>query len=220
LRMAYAAGDVDKIAKYRQAVADRKAKIAANQIAAAQAGIDLGFKQSTLETERERTAIQGEQMRGTLAHYKDQIGIESKRLDQMIAHDADSASIQRQHLTLQEAQNKRTAAHQAVMEDLARSTKPTAAEKLDQQTQAKVNADKAYQAIVKKLENVELNSDEYYDILESARKVAITHYAKGMELPPPVQRESKPAKLKEEPGFFSRMFGSSPAPAPKVIKLD
>jgi len=204
LQMAYATGDIDKIAKYKQAVAERQAKIEGNKVAAAKEGISLGMEET--------------KMKGTLAHYEATAQHQRLTLEEMIKNHADQASIERQRLTLQEANNKRTAAHQTVMEDIARSTRPTAAEKIDQLTQAKVNADPRIKGLSDRLKTAEIGSDDYYTTLDEIQKMALTHYPAGTKLPE-VPRIKKP-EVKEEPGFFSRMFGGSSAPAPKVIKLD
>jgi hypothetical protein len=204
LRMAYASGDVEKIAKYSKDVADRKAKIEGNQIAAAKEGISLGMEET--------------KMKSTLAHYEATAQNQRLTLEEMIRNHADQASIERQRINVQEAQNKRTAAHQTVMEDIARSTRPTAAEKIDQLTQAKVNADPRIKGLSDRLKTAEIGSDDYYTTLDEIQKMALTHYPAGTKLPE-VPRIKKP-EVKEEPGFFSRMFGGSSAPAPKVIKLD
>jgi hypothetical protein len=209
LRQAYAKaqieGRVTDAANYQKAIADRLGKIQELQVGASEKAISAGTAQ--------------EQMRGTIAHYKQLETNEALKLQEMISHNATQADIERQRNRMMGANYASEAAHRKAQDDLAEATKPSKEEKLDQQTQAKINGDKGYQTILKKLENVEINSDDYYNILEAARNIAITHYAPGMRLPPPVQREPKPTP-KEEPGFFSRMFGGSPAPAPKVIKLD
>lgn len=202
LRMAYATGDVDKIAKYSKDVADRKAKIEGNQIAAAKEGISLGMEET--------------KMKGTLAHYEATEKNAAATLEEMKRNHVDQASIERQRLTVQEAQNKRTAAHQTVMEDLARSTRPTAAEKLDQLTQAKVNADPRIKGLSDRLKTAEIGSDDYYTTLDEIQKFALTHYPAGTKLPE-IPRIKKP-EVKEEPGFFSKLFGGSPAP--KTVSFD
>lgn len=209
LRQAYAKaqieGRVADAAGYQKAIADRLGKIQELQVGASEKAVTM----ANTET----------QTKGTLAHYKKLEENATLTLQEMIANHAAQRDIERQRNNMMSANYASEAAHRKAQDDLAEATKPSSDEKLNQQTQAKVNADKAYQTIVKKLENVELNSDEYYNILESARNIAITHYAPGMALPPPVKREAKPIP-KEEPGFFSRMFGGSSAPTPKVIKLD
>jgi len=157
-------------------------------------------------------------MKSTLAHYEATAQNQRLTLEEMIRNHADQASIERQRINVQEAQNKRTAAHQTVMEDIARSTRPTAAEKIDQLTQAKVNADPRIKGLSDRLKTAEIGSDDYYTTLDEIQKMALTHYPAGTKLPE-VPRIKKP-EVKEEPGFFSRMFGGSSAPAPKVIKLD
>lgn len=202
LRMAYATGDVDKIAKYSKDVADRKAKIEGNQIAAAKEGISLGMEET--------------KMKGTLAHYEATEKNAAATLEEMKRNHVDQASIERQRIVAQEAQNKRTAAHQTVMEDLARSTRPTAAEKLDQLTQAKVNADPRIKGLSDRLKTAEIGSDDYYTTLDEIQKFALTHYPAGTKLPE-IPRIKKP-EVKEEPGFFSKLFGGSPAP--KTVSFD
>jgi hypothetical protein len=202
LRMAYATGDIDKIAKYKQAVAERQAKIEGNKVAAAKEGISLGMEET--------------KMKGTLAHYEATEKNAAATLEEMKRNHVDQASIERQRIVAQEAQNKRTAAHQTVMEDLARSTRPTAAEKLDQLTQAKVNADPRIKGLSDRLKTAEIGSDDYYTTLDEIQKMALTHYPAGTKLPE-IPRIKKP-EVKEEPGFFSKLFGGSPAP--KTVSFD
>jgi len=202
LRMAYATGDIDKIAKYKQAVAERQAKIEGNKVAAAKEGISLGMEET--------------KMKGTLAHYEATEKNQSLTLQEMIRNHADQASIERQKIAVQEAQNKRTAAHQTVMEDLARSTRPTKEEKIDQLTQAKVNADPRIKGLSDRLKTAEIGSDDYYTTLDEIQKFALTHYPVGTKLPE-IPRIKKP-EVKEEPGFFSKLFGGSPAP--KTVSFD
>lgn len=202
LRMAYATGDIDKIAKYKQAVAERQAKIEGNKVAAAKEGISLGMEET--------------KMKGTLAHYEATEKNAAATLEEMKRNHADQASIERQRIAVQEAQNKRTAAHQTVMEDLARSTRPTAAEKIDQLTQAKVNADPRIKGLSDRLKTAEIGSDDYYTTLDEIQKFTLTHYPPGTKLPE-IPRIKKP-EVKEEPGFFSKLFGGSPAP--KTVSFD
>jgi hypothetical protein len=202
LRMAYATGDIDKIAKYKQAVAERQAKIEGNKVAAAEKGIALGMEET--------------KMKGTLSHYEATEKNQRLTLEEMIRSHVDQASIERQKIAVQEAQNKRTAAHQTVMEDLARSTRPTKEEKLDQQTQAKVNADPRIKGLSDRLKTAEIGSDDYYTTLDEIQKFALTHYPAGTKLPE-IPRIKKP-EVKEEPGFFSKLFGGSPAP--KTVSFD
>jgi hypothetical protein len=200
-RAAYASGDVNDIQEAQKRVQDQALKMQANQMGAAKDLISAAATEKTTE--------------GTLAHYKQLEKNEALRLQEMIRQHADTASIQRQQLAAQQANYASEAAHRKAQDDLALATKPTAAEKLDQQTQAKVNGDKKYQKIADQIPFVTLGSDEYYNLLEAARQIAITHYAPGMRLPPPVQRDPSLAPPPAKPSFISSLFGGSkPAAAP------
>jgi hypothetical protein len=175
LRMAYATGDVDKIAKYSKDVADRKAKIEGNKLAAAKEGISLGMEET--------------KMKGTLAHYEATAQHQRLTLEEMIRNHADQASIERQRLILQEANNKRTAAHQTVMEDIARSTRVTADDKANGLVLNRVEHDGGYQSLAKSLLDkdnpVEIGSPQYYKILDSMNDIAVRYYKQYPNLKPP-----------------------------------
>ena len=186
LQMAYATGDIEKIAKYKQAVAERQAKVEGNRITAAKEGLSLGMEET--------------KMKNTAAHYAATAEHQRLTLEEMIKRNADQASIERQRLRAQEANNARIAAHQQVMEDIARSTKPTAEEKIDLQIQARINSDPRVKALSKKLEMAEIDGDEYYQTLDALRTISQTYYPDGKVLPV-IPRTTKP-EPKEEPGFF------------------
>ena len=175
LRMAYATGDVDKIAKYSKDVADRKAKIEGNRLVAAKEGISLGMEET--------------KMKGTLAHYEATEKNQRLTLEEMIRNHADQASIERQRLRVQEAQNARTAAHQTVMEDIARSTKVTADDKANGLVLNRVERDGGYQNLAKSLLDkdnpVEIGSPQYYKILDSMNDIAVRYYKQYPNLKPP-----------------------------------
>jgi hypothetical protein len=175
LRMAYAAGDVDKIAKYKKDVADRQAKIEGNQLVAAKEGI-------TLANEETKT-------KGTLAHYEATEKNQRLTLEEMIRNHFDQASIERQKMVVQEAQNKRTAAHQTVMEDIARSTRVTADDKANGLVLNRIERDGAYQNLSKSLLDkespVEIGSPQYYKILDGMNDIAVRYYKQFPSLKPP-----------------------------------
>ena len=193
LQMAYATGDMDKITKYKQAVAERQAKIEGNRIAAAKEGVSLGMEETKMKNTAEHYAATAEHQRLTL--------------EEMIKRNADQASIERQRLKSQEANNARIAAHQKVMEDIAISTKPTAEEQIDLKIRARINSDPRIENLAKKLQMTEIDSDEYYQTLDAIKTISQTYYPAGTKLPE-IPRTTKPAP-KEEPGFFKDMFKSS-----------
>jgi hypothetical protein len=186
LQMAYATGNIEKIAKYKQAVADRQAKVEGNKITAAKEGISLGMEET--------------KMKNTAAHYAATAEHQRLTLEEMIKRHADQASIERQRLTVQEANNNRIAAHQKVMEDIARSTKPTAEEQIDLKIRARINSDPRIENLAKKLQMTEIDSDEYYQTLDAIKTISQTYYPAGTKLPE-IPRTTKP-EPKEEPGFF------------------
>ena len=194
LQRAYAEGDVNKIAAYKAAVADRQAKIETIQANAAKEGLDIGLKERTLEATKGHYAATEAQSKAQLE--------ETKRM-----HGAQIGQMSEQQR------------HQRKMEDIAEATKPTADQKIDLQVQAKVNSDPTVRSLAKRLDGAELGSDDYYNILEKIREASIVHYPKGAALPAPIVR-TPITKPPEEPGFFDRMFGSTPAkPASKPVSF-
>jgi hypothetical protein len=156
------------------------------------------------------------QTKGTLAHYAATEKNAALTLQEMIRNHADQASIERQRNAVTAANVASEVALRKVQADVLLATRPTAAEKIDQQTQAKVNADPRIKGLSDRLKTAEIGSDDYYTTLDEIQKFALTHYPPGTKLPE-IPRIKKP-EVKEEPGFFSRMFGGSPAP--KTVSFD
>ena len=123
---------------------------------------------------------------------------------------------QLQRYKSQEEHEKRMEAQAKRANDIAASTKPSGEEKLLAKIQTAVNGDRAYQTLAKKLESVELNSDEYYDILDAMREIAITHYPKNSKdefkvtPPPAVTRRTNTIKPEEQSGWDKFWNGPKP----------
>jgi hypothetical protein len=152
-----------------------------------------------------------EEIKGTAA--KDtltQHGVELKRLE-----DA-------QHHRALEEQAKRNANAAAETAKIARENRPTAEDKLLGKIQSNVAADKAYQTLAKRLEGAELNSEEYYKILDAMHDIALTYYpkdAKGISnIPAPAKvPRTIPVEKPEEQGFWDKLI-HGPRPAPSAAK--
>jgi hypothetical protein len=159
-----------------------------------------------------------EEIRGTAA--KDtltQHGVELKRLEDAQHHRA---------IELQAKRNADAAATNAaaVAENARynRENRPTPEDKLLAKIQSNVAADKAYQTLAKRLEGVELNSEEYYKILDAMHEIASTYYpkdAKGISnIPAPAKvPRSIPEEKPEEQGFWDKLI-HGPRPAPSAAK--
>jgi hypothetical protein len=132
--------------------------------------------------------------------------------------------------------NKENEKHQAAQASAAaetaryaRENRPSAEDKLLGKIQSNVAADKAYQTLAKRLESAEINSEEYYKILDAMHEIALTYYpkdAKGVsKVPPPpaVNRVTNPEKP-EEQGFWDKLiYGAKPAPSavkPVAVPFD
>lgn len=112
----------------------------------------------------------------------------------------------------QEAHEERMYKQAVRAADISAATKPTADEKLAARIRDDVNADKAYQTLAKKLEGVELYSDDYYQILDAMREIAITHYpTDGKVKPPPAVKRKENSTKPQEQGFWDKfLYGPKP----------
>ena len=112
----------------------------------------------------------------------------------------------------QEAHEQRMYEQAKRAADISAATKPTADEKLAARIRDDVNADKAYQTLAKKLEGVELYSDDYYQILDAMREIAITHYpTDGKVKPPPAVKRKENSTKPQEQGFWDKfLYGPKP----------
>jgi hypothetical protein len=200
LRSAYASGNVSDIQDAQKIAQDQAYKVQ---------NLKTGAAEKVLAQ-----ATQATQVAGTLAHYKALEQNEALRLQEMIQNNANANAIAQQRLRVEQANVQSEIAHRRAQDDLAAATKTTASEKLDQQTQSRINADPAIRELAKKLGTLDLGSDDYYDTLSRIREIAITHYPKGADIPPPVKR-TPPIQPPAKPSFISSLFGGSkPAAAP------
>ena len=174
-------GRVDDAAAFEKAIADRFARKQTLQLGAAKDVI------TAANTEM--------QTKGTLAHYAATEKNEALRLQQLINSHADQMSIERQRLKMQEASNARTAAHQAIMEDVAKSTKLTADDKANSIVLSRIEKDGGYQSLAKSLLDKEspiaIGSPEYYNVLDKMNDIAVRYYKQypGLKSPEYVDRE-------------------------------
>jgi predicted RecB family endonuclease len=218
LRQAYAKaivdGDISAATTYKKQLAETIARRQTLQVGASEKAVTL----ANTET----------QTKGTLDHYKKLEENEALKLKEMISHNASQANIELQKLEVQKAiKNSQLALDRERLDALIES-RPTAEQKVISRVEGNLNKPGSdFAEVTKRISGLtaeELDSPvgKYYRALRD--KYRADAY-KAAKLPVPETSvlptyESFQPKPVEEPGFFSRMFGGSSAPAPKVIKLD
>lgn len=218
LRQAYAKAQIDgrtaDAANFLKAIADRAARKQTLQVGASEKALTMANTQ--------------EQMRGTLAHYKATEENEKNKLIELSRNNADQAVIERQKLEVQKAmKNSQLVLDRERLEALIES-RPSANDKKIRAVEAnlaKPNTDFAEankRIATLTAEELDAPIGKYYrSIRDKAR--ADAYKRAGLPEPEastlPTYESFQPSPV-EEPGFFSRMFGGSSTPAPKVIKLD
>ena len=149
---------------------------------------------------------------------------DTRRRDQQTAiRDTNRDARQAQHYTSMEEQQKR--AHELALKRFQREgeDRPSAEDKQLIKIQANALKDPAYQVASKKLQDVEIGSDEYYKILDHMRDIALSYYptdAKGnykIAPPPKVARPAAGEKPAEAQGFWDKFF-NGPKPPPSPVK--
>ena len=146
---------------------------------------------------------------------------DTRRRDQQTAlRDTNRDARQAQHYTSVEEQQKR--AHELALKRFQREGegRPSAEDKQLIKIQANALKDPAYQVASKKLQDVEIGSDEYYKILDHMRDIALGYYpkdAKGnykIEPPPKVTRPAAGEKPAAAQGFWDKFFNGPKATSP------
>jgi hypothetical protein len=218
LRQAYAKaqieGRVADAAGYQKAIADRLGKIQELQVGASEKAVTM----ANTET----------QTKGTLEHYKQLETNAALTLQELIANHATQASIERQKLEVQKAiKNSQLALDRERLDALIES-RPTAEQKVITRVEGNLNKPGSdFAEVTKRISGLtaeELDSPvgKYYRAIRDKYR-ADAYKAAGLPVPEastlPTYESFQPKPV-EEPGFFSRMFGGSSPPAPKVIKLD
>jgi hypothetical protein len=192
LQRAYANNDVAAIMSYKNAVADRQAKIDGLSASAAAHGIDLGIKEKTLAE--------------TTAQHNAQNTMAQAQLEEL----------RRQH----EAQRKQWAAESANRAEqlqIAKETRPTVEDKAVSKIMASMPA--RVKGLESKQKDLEFGSDEWNQIQERIDDLYDQAYRTYNLTPPPRLAKPTPLKPPEKPGFFSSLFGSS-APPQKAVSFD
>ena len=218
LRQAYAKAQIDgrtaDAANYLKAIADRAARKQTLQVNASEKALTMANTQ--------------EQVRGTLAHYKATEENEKNKLIELSRNNADQAVIERQKLEVQKAiKNSQLVLDREKLDALIES-RPSANDKKIRAVEAnlaKPNTDFAEankRIATLTAEELDAPIGKYYrSIRDKAR--ADAYKRAGLPEPEastlPTYESFQPSPV-EEPGFFSRMFGGSSTPTPKVIKLD
>jgi len=191
LQRAYANNDVNAIAQYSKDVADRKAKIEAIQGTAASNGLDIGIKEQNLAA--------------TIAHQKAQNAMSQAQLEES-----------RRHHKGQEQEWANAKANRAEQLQIMKDSRPTAEsreiDRINQTIGQRVRSLEARQ------KDIEFGSDEWnkiQDVIDDTFEQA--YRAHKIEPPPRIPRP-KIDEPEKKPGFFSGLFGSSPAP--KAVSFD
>jgi len=240
LRQAYAKAQIESrytdAANYQKALAERVARKQALQVGAAEKGLNLlGQEEQRNMTgayQQAELGLRRESNQQTAAHQADIARLEGRKLDALIANNADQASIERQKLEVQRAiKNSQLVLDKERLEALIES-RPTAEQKIIARVEANLNKPGSdFSEVTKRIaslsaEELDAPIGKYYREIrdkyrEQAYKQAKLIPDKPIALPSFESFQPKPVV---EPGFLDRLGtlfgGGSPAPAPKVIKLD
>lgn len=198
LQRAYANNDVAGIMSGSKAVAEREANIERLKAEAAKGGIDIGFKQQTLDASKARDA-------STAAYQAAQLEAQTKNYAAQAAARGEEAGYRKRQLEILEESRPPAESKQVAAAELA------------------LRNDRDYQDSVKKLEQYttikSMESPDYKYHRAALKKMRAAAYARqGLE-PPEDFEMPNPADFAtpKKP----RWGESTPAPkSPKVIKLD